>query len=127
MNPADNTDNNSIMTDTESEYSVAPPPPPQASVGDGRFAYVENKWMRDMLQNGWQAVSITESWYYLKNIKMESFSWSDDPKIMAIGYKMEELGASHSGASFGCTMRDMEYIAKHGEASYKALINKNKI
>ena len=115
------TDNTSIITDNESEYSVAPPPPPKINVGDGQFAYINDKRIRNNLQNGWQAVTITESWQYLNNVKMASFMWSNDPKVSEIGNKMEELGAGHSGASFGSTMRSLEHIAKHGESSFKRI------
>ena len=123
MSVTSDTTNPLTETDTEtvvSDYSFAPPPPPQVSIGDGRFAYVKDKRTRDMLQNGWQAVTMTESWHYLKNVKVESFLWSDDPTIKAIGYKMEELGVSHSGTTYAITMRAMEHIAKHGDASYKS-------
>jgi hypothetical protein len=37
---------------------------------------------------------------------------------------MEELGYDgHSGASFGWTMRTMQYIANHGEKKYKEIVN----
>jgi hypothetical protein len=121
MNKTDNTTSSSVLTDTESEYSVAPPEPPKKiDIGNGKFEYIENQFMRHNLQNGWQAVTITESWHYLKNVVTGSFMWSRDPKISEIGNKMEDLGALHSGASFGFTMRDLEYIAKHGETSFKS-------
>ena len=120
MNTTDNTISSSVLTDTESEYSVVPPPPPtKIDIGDGKFAYIENRHIRNNLQNGWQAVTITESWHYLKNVISKTFMLSTDPKVSEIGKKMEDLGASHSGCSFGCTMRDLEYIAKHGEASFR--------
>ena len=121
MSITDNTDNNSIITDTESIFSVVPPPPPESkiNIGDGQFAYINDKRIRNNLQNGWQAVTITESWRYLNTVKMETFMWSSDPKVYEIGNKMSELGAGHSGASFGSTMRSLEYIAKHGEPSFR--------
>ena len=47
-------------------------------------------------------------------------SWrTDDSKIWIISNKMSELGYFlHSGSSFGCTMRDMQYIAQNGEKKF---------
>jgi hypothetical protein len=40
---------------------------------------------------------------------------------------MEELGyGGHSGASFGCTMRNMQYLAEHGEEKFKTEILKTR-
>ena len=48
-----------------------------------------------------------------------SYQLSDVTEIQAISKKMEELGYyGHSGSSFGWTMRQMQYIAQHGEELY---------
>ena len=44
---------------------------------------------------------------------------SSDKEINIITEKMAELGYDgHSGASFGWTMRQMQYIAQHGEDDF---------
>jgi hypothetical protein len=85
----------------------------------GQFDYIKDSWQREMLVNAWQAINVTETWDFVKQ-DIESFMWSNDPRIWTITRKMEELGyRGHSGSSFGCTMRTMQYIANHGEKKFK--------
>ena len=95
--------------DTPSEQEFIP----------GQFDYIKDSWSRDMFINAWQAITLTETWDFVKQ-DIESFMWSDDPRVKRIYNKIEELGyMGHSGASFGCTMRTMQYIAKYGEKKFK--------
>ena len=74
-----------------------------------------------MLTNAWQAITQTNSWIFMAE-EIESFMFSNHPKIYEISRKMEELGYSgHSGCSFGCTMRNMQYLAQKGEEQFKKL------
>jgi len=92
----------------------------------GNFEYIEIPSTRDMLINGYQSVSLLELWDYMKK-KQESFMWSSDKEIFMISDKMTELGYHlHSGFSFGWTMRQIQYIAIHGEQNYIKLIDSNK-
>jgi hypothetical protein len=85
----------------------------------GKFHYV-NEWDKEMFTNAWQAITLTENWEFMKT-DIESFMWSDDPRVDIINAKMVELGYNgHSGASFGYTMRRMQYLAKNGEEKFKA-------
>jgi len=84
----------------------------------GEFEYVKNENIRRMLENAWQAITLTESWDFVKQ-EIESFSRSTDPIILKIMSKMEELGYNgHSGCSFGVIMREMQIIAQNGEKEY---------
>jgi len=88
-------------------------------LGNEKFEYVQDVWMREMLVNAWQAITITETWDFVGQ-DIDNFMFSRDPRINTIGNKMQELGyGGHSGASFGCTMRTMQYIAQHGEEKWK--------
>jgi hypothetical protein len=88
-------------------------------LGNGQFEYVQDFWMREMLVNAWQAITITETWDFVRE-DTDSFMFSRDPRIEIITNKMEKLGyTGHSGASFGCTMRNMQFIAKYGEEKFK--------
>lgn len=90
-----------------------------AIANQGEFAYVKDQWTREMLVNAWQAINQTELWDFVKE-DIDSFMFSHDPRVTRIYNKMEELGyGGHSGASFGFTMRTMQFIAKHGEEEYK--------
>ena len=110
--------------------STFPPPPPSDNellvenfinvniYGSGRFDYIKNEYRREMLQNAWLAITLTESWGFVKQ-KIESFMLSNHTKINIIYSKMEELGyTGHSGFSFGSTMRDMQFISQNGEQEY---------
>lgn len=91
----------------------------------GKFDYV-NHWDREMLSNAWQAITLTENWDFMKS-DIESFMWSEDPRVNIISAKMVELGYDgHSGASFGYTMRRMQYIAQNGEQKFREEYFKNR-
>jgi len=115
------------MTDqTQFELPLPTPPPipvPQereVTFVPGKFEYIKpsSADYKTMLVNAFQAVTQTESWDFMKK-PCESFMFSQDPKILIISKKMVELGYNgHSGGSFGCIMRDMQYIAQHGEKKF---------
>ncbi len=85
----------------------------------GQFKYIEDDWTREMFVNAWQAITTTELWDFVKQ-PIDSFMFSGDPRVYTISRKMEQLGyTGHSGASFGCTMRTMQYIATHGEKKFR--------
>ena len=84
----------------------------------GEFKYISNYHERVMLTNAWQAITLTETWDFVKQ-DIDSFMFSSEPHISIISKKMEELGYNgHSGSSFGWVMRNMQYIAKHGETKF---------
>jgi hypothetical protein len=78
------------------------------------FNYIDDKNSKDMLENAYTAITLTEMWNYMKK-DVESYCFNDDNEIQIISKKMSELGYNdHSGASFGITMRNMQFIAKYG-------------
>ena len=90
-------------------------------IGNGKFEYISDKYEKEMLVNAWQAITFTHNWDFVAQ-DISSFMWSKDPRINVIAMKMQELGYDgHSGSSFGCTMRNMQYLAKHGEEKFKQL------
>jgi hypothetical protein len=113
----DLTDQNNIETHPQPPQHVRC----QYNFIPGNFEYVTDIYEREMLINAWQAITMTENWNFVKQ-PIESFSWSNDPRINIISNKMVELGYNgHSGSSFGCVMRAMQYIAKNGEEKYKEM------
>ena len=91
------------------------------NLGDGKFDYIKILNDREMLTNAWQAITQTNTWNFMAQ-EIESFIFSNYPRIYEIYRKMEELGYSgHSGCSFGCTMRNMQYLAQKGEEEFKKL------
>ena len=96
-----------------------PPLPP--SLKEGTFEYIKDKNYKSMLVTAWKAIHLTETWEYVKKDR-QSFTFSDDENIWRIYNKIEELGyTGHSGMSFACIMRDMEFIANHGEEKFKEI------
>ena len=98
------------MTDQTQNLLPLPTPPPiterEVTFVPGKFDYIKS------------SITQTETWDFVKQ-DCESFMFSQDPKISIISEKMIELGYDgHSGCSFGCIMRDMQYIAKHGEKKF---------
>ena len=95
-------------------------------LGNGQFEYINDVHSREMLVNAWQAINLTELWDFVKQ-DIDSFMFSHDPRVTRIYNKMEELGYNgHSGASFGCTMRNMQYLAEYGEEKFKTEILKTR-
>lgn len=85
---------------------------------EGNFDYIP--WYdREVYANAWKAVTVTEMWDFVKNYDVGSFMLSTDTRVHMIASKMVELGYDgHSGSSFGCIMRVMQYIAKYGEQKF---------
>ena len=73
----------------------------------------------EMLNDAYQAITVTGSWPSMKAFSGESFMFSREPFIANIMNAMAWRD-QHSGASFGCTMRVMEFIAKNGWEAYVA-------
>jgi hypothetical protein len=89
------------------------------------FNYTDDH-SRVMLENAYTAISLTEMWDYMKK-NSDSYMFSTDKEIKIISDKIEELGYhGHSGASFGLTMRNMQFIALHGLEEHKKMWLKNK-
>lgn len=83
------------------------------------FDFIDDNESRSMYETAYQAISNTNNWDFVKQ-PIESFMWSQDPKIWQITSEIQRLGYNeHSGASFGFTMRTMQYIANHGLEQFK--------
>lgn len=93
------------------------------NLGDGKMDYIQDKDDRIMMINAWQAITKTNTWNFISE-DIDSFIWSNDPRINEICIKMEELGYyGHSESSFGYAMRSMQYLAQKGEESFKKLFD----
>ena len=90
---------------------------------DTLFYFIRDSWERQMLENGYQAISELELWYWLRTFEPgeHGFMCSNHENIHGISKKMQSLPnpPNHSGSSFGHVMRIMEYIAKNGLEKYK--------
>ena len=88
-------------------------------IGDGKMEYIKNINTREMCIDAWQAITLTNNWDFVSQ-DIESFMWSSDPRIDEITEKMDKLN-DHSGSSFGCTMRYMQFLSQNGEKEFKKL------
>ena len=81
------------------------------------------KWDREMIETGFQAVSSVEGgWEFLKSYSPpvnQGFMFSpSEGKRKEIDDAIAERYPGHSGATYGCTMRILERIAKDGWEAY---------
>lgn len=75
---------------------------------------------RTMYSTAFDAITQLELWPFMRNFSRESFMFSSSPEVLRIFNRISQLGYDgHSGASFGFTMRAMEYIAKNGLDMYQ--------
>ena len=88
----------------------------------GEFEYVKNESTRIMLINAYLGITLAEGRTFMKG-DIDSFIFSQDPKMIEISEKMWSLpnGGLHSGASFGCIMREMQLLAIEGEEAHKKI------
>lgn len=83
------------------------------------FNTIKDTHTRTMLSNAYYAVSNANAWEWLKNCNEDSFMSSSYPLVKTIRDNMMKLGYdNHSGASFGLTMRQMEFLAKNGKNEF---------
>ena len=104
--------------------NVFPPVPPSSFMPDppvmyipGEFLYITNDFTREMMKNGWDAVTTLDLWSYMKK-DTDSYMFSTDAEVFLLYKKMEDMGISHSSSTFGMTMRNLQYIAQNGEEEF---------
>ena len=109
-------------TDSTNDYMRMPPVPPYVNIGDGNFEYIADIHEREMLQNAYKAIQISEGWDFVQSDPGDGgFMYSQNPMCNKIMQNMEKCQPSvgHSGTSFGCVMRSMQYLAIHGKELHK--------
>lgn len=93
----------------------------------GDFSFIYDDATRIYLKDAWQAIEKTNTWEDLKRNDVPGeggFMFSSHPVIKKISSAMDD-SLGHSGATFGWTMRQMEYIAKDGwEKWVEAVLSK---
>jgi hypothetical protein len=97
--------------------------------GDAGFEFSDD-WSRPYYKSAHQAISRCELWNWLKNYKPnheKGFMFTRNvPELDRLSKEMlkDPVNDGHSGSSYACTMRSMEFIAKHGYLAFKASYNK---
>ena len=95
--------------------------------GNGEFDYVLNELDKSMLINAWKSINQTNMWEFVKDHD-GPFMFSTDSRLDIIMDKMTELGfTSHSGFSFAFTLRQIQYLATHGEPIFRQRYIENSI
>jgi hypothetical protein len=88
----------------------------------GRFEYVKQSDLKEMLKTAWQAITITENWKFILENDLEKIVWSKNPQTDAILFQIEKLSSyKHSGSSLCHVMKCMKYIAENGEEQFREL------
>ena len=104
--------------------NTLPPSPPSCEEElNGTFGYIKSNVDKKMFTTAYKAITQTETWHYIKN--MESCFGPESDRIYK---KIEQLGYDgHSGCSFMCTLREMQFIARYGEKEFKDRYTKYEI
>ena len=88
------------------------------------FYFITDTHEKIMLETAYNAITSLELWDYMKT-PINSYMLSSDTELHLIMNEIQKLGYDgHSGGSFGCTMREMQYIAQHGLPQYIELRTK---
>lgn len=107
-----------------SSYMNTPAFADERSPAYGNFDALNlRKWDKEMIQSGFQAVeSVDGGWEFLRTYEPpqdKGFMFTlPTGKMLDINAAIENRYPGHSGASYGCTMRALQYIAKVGWDAY---------
>ena len=95
--------------------------------GDGSFDFITNNFCDGVYyRNAHWAITQTEMLNWLRSFSLgekEGFMFCTHPNLKIIEEKMyeQDVAHGHSGASFGITMRQMQYIAMNGYDAFRSL------
>ncbi len=88
------------------------------------FSFIKDETTRFYIQDAYNVVSAVDGgWEFLRTFPSDvktSFMFSQHPMVHKFARQMYN---GHSGASFGCTLRAMEVIAKQGFAEFRKIYN----
>lgn len=94
------------------------------TIAEGDFRSLNlNENDRMMLEDAYQAVTKANRWGFLRRPEVPGeggFMFSNWPEMKEVDFHMNYGG--HSGASYGWTMRQMEYIAKQGWQMFATIV-----
>jgi hypothetical protein len=95
--------------------SATPATAAATTIAPGDFQAIPgmDSWEAEMLKDVYDAVSIANMWDDMKKTQVESFMFHGPSWAPAV-HKYMKLLDTHSGSSYGITMRNIESIAKDG-------------
>ena len=111
--------NKSIIINTNDDWFGI-----DACAGNGGFEFA-SEWSRPYFKSAHQAISRCELWNWMQTYepdKDRGFMFARNvPELYRLNNEMmnDPVNGGHSGASYACTMRNMEFIAKHGYQRFK--------
>jgi hypothetical protein len=114
-----NNNNNNNNTNTNNDFFGI-----DACAGGNGFEFASD-WSRPYFKSAHQAISRCELWNWLQTYEPEKdrgFMFARNvPELYRLNNVMmnDPVNGGHSGASYACTMRNMEFIAKHGYQRFK--------
>ena len=80
----------------------------------GDFTFINDDLTKDMLEDMYKAITETNTWEYVKADPGDGGFMLSGPHPFDGAIK----NMDHSGASYAMTVRDMQYIARHGWDKY---------
>ena len=88
----------------------------------GDFSFIRDDSSRQYVKDVYQATTKAEAWDLMKEEPElgKGYMFTSDPRYKCIQDKMEYYG-DHSGASYGWTMRQAQFIAQKGWNAYVEL------
>jgi len=96
------------------------------NLNESTFDFIDCPTTRNCIINGCWALNKTNLWGWLRDYEVNpscGFMFANEPELYVIENMMENKHAphkvSHSGASFGFTMRVLHYISLEGFENYK--------
>jgi hypothetical protein len=85
----------------------------------GDFSFISDENEKKILTNMYKAVDAEDVWDFLKaGPSGGSFMFSEEASERLSGVSKAVENDGHSGASFACTLREIQFIARHGWDAY---------
>jgi hypothetical protein len=86
----------------------------------GDFSFIDDIYERALFLDAFTAITITESWPLMRaGPGSDGYMLSNHEGMKKVEAAMKYMDR-HSGGSYACVMRDMQFIAKHGWNTYVA-------
>lgn len=110
------------------------PPLPHSNDNSITFCYLPQN-IQSCVKDAYEVISRNEWWNELREVLLSrgvdhetGFMFNKDPFYIKImdAVCSTDIGGRHSGASIGFVMREMEFIALHGEPAYRAMFQRKK-
>ena len=93
--------------------------------GEVDFSFIADGMTRQLASTSYNSVTALNMWDFFQEFQPEEgkgFMFSNHPKLTQLeNYIEKTYNVGHSGASWGCSMRIIQFIANNGVSKYKQL------